>query len=91
MKKLGLLRVATCYTCKRQFTSQRGFESHVDSLVHFPVPQEYATASTAAGAVVAATASTAKGAVVAATASTADGAVVTATVGSKGNTKFLLS
>ena len=91
MKKLGLLRVATCYTYKRKFISQRGFERHVDSLVHFPVPQEYATASTADGAVVAATASTAKGAVVAATASTADGAVVTATAGSKGKTKVLLS
>ena len=83
MKKLGLLRVATCYTCKRQCTSQRGFERHVDSLVHFPVPQEYATASTAAGAGVAATASTAAGAGVAATASTA-------TAGSKGKTTFLL-
>ena len=48
VKKLGLKRVATCYTCKRKVTSQRGFENHVDSQGHLPVPEEYAaTASTA--------------------------------------------
>ena len=75
VKKLGKQRVATGYTCKKKFTSQRGFEKHVDAEVHFPVPQEYA-----------ATASTADEVVVAATASTADEVVV----GSKGTTKFLL-
>ena len=73
--KLGLNRGATCYTCKKKFNSQRGFENHSDSKGHFPVPQDYAiTASTAGGVVVAATASTA----------------AEVGVGSKGTTKFLL-
>ena len=41
MKKLGG-GVATCHTCKRSWRSQRGFELHVDTTSHQPVPEEYA-------------------------------------------------